>query len=503
MNRALKSLIILLVVSVSVFAKTTQVGTARALQNLNACAKTDTIVITNDIDMSGRSFSPMCENGFYGVFDGNGHKISNLTISEYMPSCNNIAFIAVLADGGVLRNLTFESPHIEAYEIFGWVTVKGVSVSVAVGELQGGFVENIHVNGGNITIGRDWNGSSIDAGGIVGTAETGTISECDGDVDFSNSARGTVYIGGICGSATGDVTLTSVTYTGNADALIGFGGGDVTSVTKYGAVTIIERNSAKSAVIDGAYTGADTIKFTSNIIVNSVEYTRTFTPNTMSTVMLPFSIDTAKVEGGVFYRFKRVDVNEETGAWKVFVGKIKTEQLGANTPYMVLPSATQLTFNGPVTFNTNTAPLENPYGLEEGSSWEYKGVYAHTEFDNVVEDGPMYAFAGQAKDGVKVGQFTEIGANVRSYPMQAYLVNHQGNGLSKSARGFGHSLVLPNFVDVEIEDENGLVVQSGRLNTVTGDVRMDRWFDLKGRKLNAKPTAKGTYYNNGKRVVIK
>ena len=274
---------------------------------------------------------------------------------------------------------------------------------------------------------------------------------------------------------------------------------------QYGAVKIYTYASdgRKEAVIDGAYTGADTIKIASDVYVNSVEFTRTFTPNTMSTVMLPFSIDTANVEGGAFYRFKRVEVNEETGAWKVFVGKIKTEQLGANTPYMVLPSATQLTFNGSVTFNTTTAPLENPYGLEEGSSWEYKGVYAHTEFNDVVEDGPMYAFAGQAKDGVKVGQFTEIGANVRSYPMQAYLVNHQGNGLSKSASGFGHSLALPNFVDVEIEDENGLVVQTGTLNTVTGEVRMDRWFDLKGRKLNAKPTIQGTYYKNGKKVIIK
>ena len=271
---------------------------------------------------------------------------------------------------------------------------------------------------------------------------------------------------------------------------------------QYGAVKIYTyaTDGRKEAVIDGAYTGADTIKIASDITVGSVDFTRTFTPNTMSTVMLPFSIDTANVEGGVFYRFKRVDVNKETGVWKVFVGKVNTEQLGANTPYMVLPSATQLTFNGSVTFNTATAPTEN---LVSGS-WEYKGVYAHTEFDNVEEDGPMYAFAGQAKDGVKVGQFTEIGGNVKSFPMQAYLVNHQGNTAAKSASAnFGHGFVLPNYVDVEIEDENGLVVQSGRLNTVTGEVRMDRWFDLKGRKLNAKPTIQGTYYKNGKKVIIK
>lgn len=31
----------------------------------------------------------------------------------------------------------------------------------------------------------------------------------------------------------------------------------------------------------------------------------------------------------------------------------------------------------------------------------------------------------------------------------------------------------------------------------------DRWFDLQGRLLKGKPTVKGTYYHNGKAVVIK
>ena len=29
------------------------------------------------------------------------------------------------------------------------------------------------------------------------------------------------------------------------------------------------------------------------------------------------------------------------------------------------------------------------------------------------------------------------------------------------------------------------------------------WYDLNGRKLNAKPTTKGVYIQNGKKVVIK
>ena len=275
---------------------------------------------------------------------------------------------------------------------------------------------------------------------------------------------------------------------------------------QYGAVKVYTyaSDSRKEAVIDGAYTGEGTIDFTTDVSVSSVEFTRVFTPNTMSTLMLPFSIDTSKVSGGKIYRFKRVDVNDETGVWKVIIGRIYTDDVGANTPYLVLPTAEKMTFEGPVTFNTTEQPLENAYGLEEGSTWEFKGTFAHTNFDDVQEDGPMYAFAGRNKDGVKVGQFKKIGTGVKAYPMQAYLVDHGGVTLAKSAtRGFNRNLALPDVIDIEIEDENGIVVETGKLNTVTGAVRMDCWFDLKGRRLNSKPSVKGTYYKNGKKVIIK
>ena len=88
--------------------------------------------------------------------------------------------------------------------------------------------------------------------------------------------------------------------------------------------------------------------------------------------------------------------------------------------------------------------------------------------------------------------------------MRAYLVYHKSAAMQKAARdNFDSGIALPEELDIEIENENGIVVQTGTLNTVTGDVRMDRWFDLKGRRLNSRPTAKGTYYKNGKRVIIK
>ena len=75
--------------------------------------------------------------------------------------------------------------------------------------------------------------------------------------------------------------------------------------------------------------------------------------------------------------------------------------------------------------------------------------------------------------------------------------------LQKSSAGVLGQSVIPDVIEIEVEDETGLVVGTGKLNTVTGEVRMDRWFDLKGRKLNSKPTAKGVYYKNRKKAIIK
>ena len=114
----------------------------------------------------------------------------------------------------------------------------------------------------------------------------------------------------------------------------------------------------------------------------------------------------------------------------------------------------------------------------------------------------IYVFANEPQNEIRAGQFVKADPGTYIKPMRAYLVRH--NVTAKSARGsFGRSFLLPNEIDIEIEDEKGVVVETGRLNTVTGEVRMDRWFDLKGRKLNSKPSVKGTYYKNGKRVVIK
>ena len=271
--------------------------------------------------------------------------------------------------------------------------------------------------------------------------------------------------------------------------------------TPIGALTILTDEKGKRAVINGNYMGTDAVEITSNIPVNSVTLDRTFKQNVLSSLFLPFSISASKISGATkIYKFNRVAQNDE-GIWKVKVSAVT--DLTANTPYMVLPSADgKLTFNinEPVVFNTTTGP-ETHSVIKD--TWEFKGVYAHLDFDeNFPDVSRVYGFASVAADGYKAGDFVKVGVGADIPAMRAYLVHHSAP-LQKSRAGVLGQSGLPDVIDIEVEDENGIVVQTGKLNTVTGEVRMDRWFDLKGRRLNSKPTVKGTYYKNGKKVVVK
>ena len=272
-------------------------------------------------------------------------------------------------------------------------------------------------------------------------------------------------------------------------------------VTQSGAITITEyENGTVNAVINGTYGGvnepnfeeSDPVEITSNIVVNSVTLERTFTENVISTLYVPFNIASGDVNGAYVYKFNTVVKSEADGRWKFKVST--TETVEANTPYVILPYATQVTFDA-TSFILNTS---NPVAPFEGK-WEFKGTYELVTFEETSNDA-FYVFAGQESVGTKLGQFVKSSGFAN--PMRAYLIYHKT--LAKSAAGnLGSNILLPDELDIEVENGNGVVVQTGTLNTVTGEVRMDRWFDLKGRKLNSRPSAKGTYYKNGKKVIIK
>ena len=82
--------------------------------------------------------------------------------------------------------------------------------------------------------------------------------------------------------------------------------------------------------------------------------------------------------------------------------------------------------------------------------------------------------------------------------MRAYLSKaNPGVALSRPlAKGEVSSIEnLPESIDVNFIDEEEKTTAIGRMNTVTGAIKIDRWFDLKGRSTNHKPTTKGAFFN--------
>ena len=283
------------------------------------------------------------------------------------------------------------------------------------------------------------------------------------------------------------------TYTGDADlTLYPHWVKGLVKVTQYGAVTVYEYSDKTVAEIDGNYSGSDPTEITEDIHVDQVILKRTFTAGKMATIMLPFAIDKAKIKGGKMYNLRTVEEKED--GFRVWVAQIKTEQAGANTPYLVSPSASELTFEGDVTLNTTTKPVEE---LTSGN-WEFIGVNEYISFEGNPNLGRIYGFAAKDANGAKVGQFVKIGSGAHVSPLRAYLVKHESAAAAKSANSsLSKHGILPEKIDVLIEEDSNFMSDTSKLDTTKGESRPNtRWFDINGRKMNTMPTTRGTYYYN-------
>ena len=286
-------------------------------------------------------------------------------------------------------------------------------------------------------------------------------------------------------------------YTGNADLTLYPHWVKDLQVVQYGALKVFSySDGTASAEIDGVYSGTETVEIQNNITVNSVTLSRTFNAGKIATLYVPFEIDAENVAGTEVYKFKTVVKSDVDNRWKF---KVTTAtKVMPNTPYVIIPEETQVTFDITTSVTLNTTTVGE---ATAANNWEFIGAYQYEKF-TIDNNNPIYLFANEERDGAKLGEFVKIAEGAFINPLRAYLVYHKA--LAKSASGtLGSNILLPDEIDIEVENESGIVVQTGKLNTVTGEVRMDRWYDLKGRKLNSKPTVKGTYYKNGKKAIIK
>ncbi len=130
--------------------------------------KNKIFVLMDDIDMSGVNWEPagnVVNTVFKGVFDGQGHTISNLTINNYQDTDEPTRQYAGLfyTFNGTLKNLNVNNANIH-----------GIRSSVLVGRMDGGIIDNCHVSDAKI--------KGVQKNGVI----AGFINSGDSDIEITN-----------------------------------------------------------------------------------------------------------------------------------------------------------------------------------------------------------------------------------------------------------------------------------------------------------------------------
>ena len=268
-------------------------------------------------------------------------------------------------------------------------------------------------------------------------------------------------------------------------------------------IDIYNNEAANYAVAKIGDPQSGTVSIPNAISVNVIEFNRTFTAGKAGTIVLPFSLPAGATTNAKFYKLKEV-VSVDC-KWKATFRNIALDNANAlptaNTPYAVIvPEATELQFNlngGQATFLTDDIAEQ----YDNTNKWIFKGTYGYKTWSSTdPEFGLAYALAAtdDPYGKYKAGQYGKVGEDTYAVPMRAYMrkVNANVTLGRPLAKGEVSSIEsLPESIDVEFIDEEEKTTAIGRLNTVTGAIKIDRWFDLKGRSTNHKPTTKGAFFN--------
>ena len=140
--------------------------------------------------------------------------------------------------------------------------------------------------------------------------------------------------------------------------------------------------------------------------------------------------------------------------------------------------------------------LHNPKTNSE--DWALEGTYNFIRWEkDDAELGIVYGYAAKEKGKVAAGHFVHLGSGAFVPPMRAYLKYIGKAPLAKSVESIAPE--LPETIDVTLVDEEEGTTRTARWNMATGEiVKVNGWYDLKGRKLNSKPQNKGMFIGNTK-----
>lgn len=271
----------------------------------------------------------------------------------------------------------------------------------------------------------------------------------------------------------------------------------------YPAIRYISEDGKTTAFIDGDYYGS--IGDIEAKAVDSVVFERKFplSANGYSTIMLPFAVNLNQLSGVKnIYKFRGVE--EVNGKMEVQVQNLKETfdnesqvHTTAYTPYLIQMESETLEIKG--TVDIEKTPFNHDF-LYQSGSWFIDGSDEYMEFtQEMLESSNTYGFNDQVTETFKTaGQFVKIGAGATLPPFRAFIFTRDifTPELKEKNRP-----VTMDVVIVESTNGNEHTTVIGSINTRSGEFKMNRNYDLKGRKLNGTHQARGAYY--GKKILKK
>ena len=517
------------------------VAQASLEDDLNGCMGM-MFLLDNDIenagDFSGIAVTPAGSTtnyAFYGTFDGQGHTISGLNI---VGDVETVGFIGSLDatevyDNGIsttvtgtLKNLTLKDCSVtNIYSTHG-------NVGMLVGSCHGGKLENCRVLGGSVMASSDQDLESeyyipSSAGAIAGNAilDAGSASNYY-DQKVGVFVDGEPQTPGKCG--TGDPTTEQAIALAQALIITLADNDDNSSdIWTFRGVAAEDNGEGagsrknRGAPDEGNGEGEEVVNVADAPEFLDKSFEVTLTGRTLwkdgkwNTLCLPFALSADEIAasplaGADIRTLSDASFSDANGELTLNFtpesGQGAVTEIEAGKPYIIkwTEPAGYVAYNGenaatcsdivsPVfqgvtldaTDRSVSFDLDTTEGQEKGIT--FSGTYDKISFDAA---DPSFLFLG----GANALYYPESGAKIGA--QRAYF---QLDGLTAGESSSPREQAIRAF-SLNFGDAGSTVVSPA--NDADGDVRAPAWYSLDGVRLSGKPTKKGVYVRNGKKVVI-
>ena len=200
-----------------------------------------------------------------------------------------------------------------------------------------------------------------------------------------------------------------------------------------------------------------------------------------NTMVLPFDISVAKLSYALGYAIVNVVKPEATTGDKVKF-QLTMDKIPANTPFAV-KTTDAIADDQVIDFGLQTIKYEANPAVGAGADNVFHGVY--TAMD-ITSANPEYRFCA----GNVWPHISQAGSKYVVRPFNAYMEIDAAN--------------LARDIVFEFEELDGSTTSIKSVDFGSSKAyEADGWYTINGMKLNAAPTEKGIYINNGKKVVVK